>query len=605
MKRIFESGRSMLEMLGVLAIAGVLSIGGVTGYSYAMNKYRANETLNELQIRIIDLSQQMQNGAFDLSLGEMGNTTRMGYPISARVSPQFANYFEVFVDNVPSGVCHRLLESKWTVPYSIFVGIDEYEADESICDKAKTVRLVYEFKDDLTDGETIAEKDRHETWRCNNDGDCKCATCENGLCATLCPEGSSCAKSYDNPNYWMCCLNENALNGLCCSSIGENGKCCTSSDNCCPPDKPLRGSNGQCYSCDDETVINVEGMTQNCAVCSNRLLTGSKKYCALKCGLKGTTNADKPLMDTDGTCHACNEAKGVNVNSVESNCNVCAKEGRYISNFGGTRCVLCGVKDSSVADKPILDIYGVCHGCDDENKLRVTSAADCLEICPNRIAINELHCGLNPCTDASTPLYSSKDGKCHSCDYDLAIPLSELPDRKCKELCPNRKVVGNECVLAGCPADKPLMDKDGGCHACDEANGVNVNGVESNCDVCAKEGRYINKLDANYCVLCGVEGSSVADKPLIAWGGTCHSCNDKNKLRVTSAADCLSICPNRVATNELHCGLGICSDNVPLMDSEQNCHPCNEPTSIYVGTDKDKCKVCVNRRYEDGYCLLN
>lgn len=94
--------------------------------------------------------------------------------------------------------------------------------------------------------------------------------------------------------------------------------------------------------------------------------------------------------------------------------------------------------------------------------------------------------------------------------------FSELPDRKCKELCPNRKVEGEQCVLASCPTDKPLMDKDGGCHACDEANGVNVNGVESNCDVCAKEGRYINKLDANYCVLCGVEGSSVEDKPLIA-----------------------------------------------------------------------------------------
>lgn len=45
MKKI-ESGRSMIEMLGVLAIIGVLSIGGLAGYTMAMNRYRANEILD-------------------------------------------------------------------------------------------------------------------------------------------------------------------------------------------------------------------------------------------------------------------------------------------------------------------------------------------------------------------------------------------------------------------------------------------------------------------------------------------------------------------------------------------------------------------------------
>ncbi len=46
MKRTNESGRSMVEMLGVLAIIGVLSIGGIAGYTTAMNRYRANEVLD-------------------------------------------------------------------------------------------------------------------------------------------------------------------------------------------------------------------------------------------------------------------------------------------------------------------------------------------------------------------------------------------------------------------------------------------------------------------------------------------------------------------------------------------------------------------------------
>ena len=38
-----QNGRSMVEMLGVLAIVGVLSVTGIIGYTIAMRKYRANE----------------------------------------------------------------------------------------------------------------------------------------------------------------------------------------------------------------------------------------------------------------------------------------------------------------------------------------------------------------------------------------------------------------------------------------------------------------------------------------------------------------------------------------------------------------------------------
>ena len=40
-------GRSMIEMLGVLAIIGVLSVGGIAGYSKAMEKYKVNKILEE------------------------------------------------------------------------------------------------------------------------------------------------------------------------------------------------------------------------------------------------------------------------------------------------------------------------------------------------------------------------------------------------------------------------------------------------------------------------------------------------------------------------------------------------------------------------------
>lgn len=43
-----QSGRSMIEMLGVLAVIGVLSVGGLVGYSKAIERYKVNETINHI-----------------------------------------------------------------------------------------------------------------------------------------------------------------------------------------------------------------------------------------------------------------------------------------------------------------------------------------------------------------------------------------------------------------------------------------------------------------------------------------------------------------------------------------------------------------------------
>ncbi|MBQ8671377.1 MAG: hypothetical protein IJ525_02525 [Alphaproteobacteria bacterium] len=45
-----ESGRSMIEMLGVLAIIGVLSVGGIAGYSKAMHRYRVNKAIEQITL---------------------------------------------------------------------------------------------------------------------------------------------------------------------------------------------------------------------------------------------------------------------------------------------------------------------------------------------------------------------------------------------------------------------------------------------------------------------------------------------------------------------------------------------------------------------------
>lgn len=55
MKKNLESGRSMVEMLGVLAIIGVLSVGGIGGYKTAMDRHGANQILSYLNSAMITL----------------------------------------------------------------------------------------------------------------------------------------------------------------------------------------------------------------------------------------------------------------------------------------------------------------------------------------------------------------------------------------------------------------------------------------------------------------------------------------------------------------------------------------------------------------------
>ena len=56
-----QFGRSMIEMLGVLAIIGVLSVGGIAGYSQAMEKWKTNKVLSEYSYLIYGLIEHLSD----------------------------------------------------------------------------------------------------------------------------------------------------------------------------------------------------------------------------------------------------------------------------------------------------------------------------------------------------------------------------------------------------------------------------------------------------------------------------------------------------------------------------------------------------------------
>ena len=71
-----QNGRSMVEMLGVLAIVGVLSVGGVYGYGVAMKKHKANELLHQASMLAATVSAQIESLGGDLpeTITDFGST---------------------------------------------------------------------------------------------------------------------------------------------------------------------------------------------------------------------------------------------------------------------------------------------------------------------------------------------------------------------------------------------------------------------------------------------------------------------------------------------------------------------------------------------------
>ena len=61
-----QSGRSMVEMLGVLAIVGVLSVGGIAGYSKAMAKFKNTKVMDQASM-LIASTRMAYNGQTNFS----------------------------------------------------------------------------------------------------------------------------------------------------------------------------------------------------------------------------------------------------------------------------------------------------------------------------------------------------------------------------------------------------------------------------------------------------------------------------------------------------------------------------------------------------------
>ena len=147
MAKNYESGRSMVEMLGTLAIIGVLSIGGIAGYSYGMDKYRANQTMNDIMLMGVDIITQLSQNRGIPTLSEWGTKTTAGYDFTVIPNPEDETQYGIQITGVSSSICKQVGDGlKQTV--AVYVGNEDYTTDTETdpCDESDSNTMEFYFE---------------------------------------------------------------------------------------------------------------------------------------------------------------------------------------------------------------------------------------------------------------------------------------------------------------------------------------------------------------------------------------------------------------------------------------------------------------------------
>ena len=124
-----DSGRSMVEMLGVLAIVGVISVGGIAGYIYGMNRYRTNEILDGASKRAVVVAGQIAL-EIEPNLTEFVDYDETAGGTFSSDVIRWENEFGIQVSGVKKEVCENLIRMIGdNTPLRSITTIDDPETD--------------------------------------------------------------------------------------------------------------------------------------------------------------------------------------------------------------------------------------------------------------------------------------------------------------------------------------------------------------------------------------------------------------------------------------------------------------------------------------------
>ena len=365
----------MVEMLGVLAVAGVLSIGALSAYTYGMNKYRANEISENVSRMAFIASSQLLTGR-DISLQEF-DTDGSGVKIMGAYPVEGVAYdddtFGLRVSGISDSVCEKIDQKEWNALVDLLINEDDICQDDN-----NTMEFI--FANNMGQHEGCLGGFTGEN--CDEK-----ISCENG--GTWTPGGCECAEGWYGPKCDSDCDGVKRSDGLClacnakssfetikeecdkCSNwvyAYDTGKC----SNCSLPQAFL-STKKECDKCPDREYNGNYCMPTQKECNENQFLRQGENYnscigCVaatreecIQCEKKGYYyNEDIPkcakvcisgeFQLTNGTCVDCSKGSSITYTGGVNFCSMCDGTAypRFIDNNGNVyrTCYPCSTTDS-------------------------------------------------------------------------------------------------------------------------------------------------------------------------------------------------------------------------------------------------------------------
>ena len=334
-----QSGRSMIEMLAVLAIMGVLAIGGIAAYSFAVSKHRANQIYNQADLRAVaSFGNPLVRRAVVGETYPLAGFDEVVENITYQHKKTAGNGYDIIASHVPERVCRRLQDMTFPVPKSVTLNGADLS---STCGSDNTFVFSY---DGLSAGKPSSGVDPID---CNCSG---CQSCESGVCRDndnlcgpkeVCQSGSCvCAPGYTEcrGNCYTTCSDGFMRDPISCDCVCE--------PQACPEDAKWDDNACTCV-CD---AFKEFDETQNKCVCKNVPIDGDPDTCECYEGYdlnkEGACVQECPdaigmtgLRDNEGRC-LCDTKLGYEKVSIDNTWCNCDNSKNYWNKPDGS-CMTC------------------------------------------------------------------------------------------------------------------------------------------------------------------------------------------------------------------------------------------------------------------------
>ncbi|MBE6455128.1 MAG: hypothetical protein E7014_01575 [Alphaproteobacteria bacterium] len=287
--KINELGRSMVEMLGVLAIIGVLSVGGVATYQYALTAYQAGKVQDVLG-KAKTLAQTDSRASHALEVNRFIKSALSEYTPDDKKSmvKLVDGNYQVTAFKMTHKICEKLFQkegilndmgisiltktcgnpnNKTSMVFSFdatptFESGSHFGGGNGGGNSGSGSSNLPDIDNPNIEPETCPDK---MVWRQKEDGTYGC------ICRHEYEFGDNCERCYP-PKEWF----EDEVMCRCpdFSPIWKDEKCveCLTNDDCANP-TPVCGTNNMCESCPTDK-IHWDAITKMCTPCATSCPTG-------------------------------------------------------------------------------------------------------------------------------------------------------------------------------------------------------------------------------------------------------------------------------------------------------------------------------------------